>query len=431
MGTFLPRHWHFDPTALGPRRARAGGTYDAYVPDRLTDLHLHLDALVAADVSDAERAMAALDAAADRDHGPHRLEVLARLLLRAEAVGSSRIEGLVVSPRKLALADFDPALDASGRALEIVGNLQALHDALELATRPGPITVDTLCAIHARLLVDTRDAHLGGVVRTEQNWIGGHSPLDAEFVPPPHELLPELLDDLCAYLSGDDHPPLVQAALAHAQFETLHPFADGNGRTGRALLQLVLRRRGLCRRFVPPISLVLATWSKRYVDALMGTRVAEPSASPAATAGRQVWIELAAQAARVACAEAHAYDDRIGALDASWRERVAARLGAPRADAALWVLLDLLPAAPLITVRSATELTGRSERAIDGAVAQLVEAGVLKQVGGKIRYRLFEAVGVFDLVTDTERALASPDRDTRRSPPSRPVPARPQRERRR
>lgn len=429
MGHFVKGHWPLDPIALGPRRARAGGRYNAYVPHALGGRMFHLDARVAADVSDAEHAMAALDASAERDHGPHRLEVLARLLLRAEAVGSSRIEGLVVSPRKLALATFDPALDPSGRALEVVGNLRALHEALALATRPGPITVDTLRALHARLLADTRDAHLGGVVRTEQNWIGGHSPVDAEFVPPPHELLPDLLDDLCAYVSGDDHPPLVQAALAHAQFETLHPFADGNGRTGRALLQLVLRRRGLCRRIVPPISLVLATWSKRYVDALMGTRVGAPAESKAETAGLNAWIEVAAQAARVACAEAHAYEDRVDALVASWRERVEARVGSPRADAALWVLLDLLPAAPLVTARTAVDLTGRSERAVDGALTQLVEAGVLKQVGGRIRYRLFEAVGVFDLVTDTERALASPERDTRQSPPARPVPARPQRKR--
>jgi Fic family protein len=429
VGHHVTRHWSPDPTALGPRRARAGGAYRAYVPDRLMGRTLHIDARVAADVSDAEQAMITLDASADRDHGPHRLEVLARLLLRAEAVGSSHIEGLVVSPRKLALAEFDAALDPSGRALEIVGNLHALADALTLATEPGPITVDALRAVHTRLLAPTRDAHLGGVVRTEQNWIGGHSPVDAEFVPPPHEHLPELLDDLCAYASSDDHPPLVQAALAHARFETLHPFADGNGRTGRALLQIILRRRGLCRRIVPPISLVLATWSRRYVDALMRTRSDALPGTEAGDAGLNAWIEVAAQAARVACAEARAYERRVHALVASWRERVEAHFGAPRSDAAIWVLLALLPAAPLITARAAVELTGRSERAIDGAVSQLVEAGVLKQVGGRIRYRLFEAVGVFDLVTDAERALASPERDTKHSPPTRPVPARPQRKR--
>jgi Fic family protein len=262
------------------------------------------------------------------------------------------------------------------------------------------------------------------VVRTEQNWIGGSTPLDAEFVPPPHELLPELLEDLCAYMSEDAHPPLVQAALAHAQVEPLHPFADGNGRAGRALLQLVLRRRGLCRRFVPPISLVLATWSKRYVAALMGTRADEPAGGEAEVAGLETWIEVAAQAARVACEEAHAYEGRIEAWVAGWRERLTATPGAPRADAAVWALIEVLPAAPLITARTAADLTRRSGRAVDGAIAHLVEAGVLKQIGGRVRYRLYEAVGVFDLVTDAERALASPERDTRRSAPVRSVPAR-------
>lgn len=416
MGRFVPQRWQPDPTAFGPRSARAGGSYHAFVPDLLVGQTLSLAAQVAADVSDAERAMSMLDAAAEHDRGPHRLEVLARLLLRAEAVGSSQIEGLQVGPRRLALADFNPELERDGRAQEVVGNVRALQAAWDAASQPGAITVNTLCEIHALLMANTRDAHLGGHVRTEPNWIGGHNPLNAEFVPPPHEAVPALLEDLCAYLSGDDHPPLVQAALAHAQFETIHPFADGNGRAGRALVQLVLRRRGLCRRFVPPISLVLATWSKRYVDALMAVRVEGPA--PWAP-----WIELLAQAAHVACEEANRYDARVEALVSSWCAQLKA-VAAPRADAAVWALLPRLPAAPFVTTRTAVELTGRSNRAIDGAIDLLVQARVLKQVRGRLRDRVFEAVGVFDLVTDAERALASPDRDTKVSKPVRPVPQR-------
>ena len=356
--------------------------------------------------------------------GPHRLEVLARLLLRAEAVGSSRIEGLVVSPRRLALADLDPELEPASHAREVVANLAALRDALNLADRAGDIVLDDLRALHARLLSGTRDAHLGGVIRTEQSWIGGHTPLDAAFVPPPHDRLPALLEDLCAYLSGTEHSPLVQAALVHAQFETLHPFADGNGRTGRALLHLVLRRRGICRRFVPPTSLVLATWSKRYVDGLMGTRVVTPPGSPADNEGWSRWIETLAAATRVACAEATRYDATVDEQVEAWRSRVAALPTKPRADAAVWALIPWLPAAPLLTAAGAVALTGRSPRAIDGALAQLVEAGVLRTVRGNIRYRVYEAAGVFDLVTDAERALVSPALDTRQARPERPVPAR-------
>lgn len=424
MGRFVGQRWEANPSALGPRRARIGGTYQAFIPNPIADLPLSLDARIAADISDAERAIFALNAASPTDRGPHQLEVLARMLLRAEAVGSSQVEGLVISPRKLALADLDPALDATGRALEVVANIRALQEALRFGEEDGAITVDTLSNIHERLMAGTRDASLGGVIRTEQNWIGGTTPVDAEFVPPPHTQVPGLLDDLCAYASGDAHPPLVQAAVAHAQFETIHPFADGNGRTGRALLQLILRRRGLCPRFVPPISLVLATWSKRYVEALTGTRVVGKAGDPNVAAGLEAWLELVAQAARLACRQAQTYDERIIALVDQWRSEVLTSVGPLRADAAIWPLLELLPAAPLITAKTATALTGRSERAIDGAMAQLVEAGVLKQVGGRQRYRLFEAVGAFDLVTDAERALASPTGDTKHAKPARPVPHR-------
>jgi Fic family protein len=424
VGSFVEQRWEPDLAAFGPRRARAGGRYLAFVPDPLGTRRLVLDARVAADVADAERALVTLDAAVDRQPGPHRLEVLARLLLRAEAVGSSRIEGLVVSPRRLALADLDPELEPTSHAREVIANLAALRDALTLADRGGAIGMDDLCGLHARLMAGTRDAHLGGVVRTEQNWIGGHTPLDAAFVPPPHDRLPALLDDLCAYLSGEEHSPLVQAALVHAQFETLHPFADGNGRTGRALLHLVLRRRGICGRFVPPISLVLATWSRRYVDALMGTRVAVAPGSAEDMEGWTRWIETLAEATRVACAEASRYEAAVDARVEEWRARLAATATPPRSDAAAWALLPWLPASPLLTATSAAALTGRSPRAIDGALAQLVEAGILRQVRGRVRYRVYEATGVFDLVTDAERALASPARDTRTSPPTRPVPAR-------
>ena len=417
MGRFVTRRWEPDLTAMGPRRARQGGSFKAYVPERLIDLDLHIDARIMADLADAERAVVALDQGVSEDHEPHRLEVLARLLLRAEAVGSSQVEGLVVSPRKLALADFDAALDPTGKALEVLGNIHALEAAL--AAADDRLDRSTILEIHARLLENTRDAAIAGRLRDEQNWVRGHTPLDAEYVPPPPDEVENLVDDLAAYIDGDDHSALVQAAVAHAQFETIHPFADGNGRTGRALLQLVLRRRGLCRRFVPPISLVLATWSKRYVDALMATR-----ATGRSMPGWNTWLEVLAQATRQACKQAADYDSRVVALQQRWRDRVRAKLGALRSDAAAWALIDLLPAAPLITAQTATKLTDRSERAIDGAIAQLVEAGVLEQVSGRIRYRAYEAQGVFDLVTSAERALASPAGDTKKAAPSRSVPAR-------
>lgn len=424
MGRFVSARWEPDPAALGPRRARVGGHYRPFIPDPLQGLPVVLPGAVAADVADAERAMLELQSQGSGAGNAHRLEPLARLLLRAEAVASSQIEGLHVSPRRLALAEFGVASAGSDTAHDVVGNIRALSDALALGATGAPITIDALCAIHATLMAGTRAEAIGGLLRRTQNWIGGYSPLDASFVPPPPDNVPALLEDLCAYANGSEHSPLVQAAVVHAWFETIHPFADGNGRTGRALLHVILRRRGLCKQFVPPLSLVLATRSDDYIRGLTGLRLACPPTDPAFTEALASWLEFIAQCTRLACTQLANYEAAISALVESWRAQVLATCGPLRADAATWVLLAALPAAPLVTTQSAVTLTGRSERAVEAGLAHLLRAGVVKQVGGRVRYRLYEAVGVFDLVAGTERALASPAGDTRVQPPNRPVPAR-------
>ena len=262
--------------------------------------------------------------------------------------------------------------------------------------------------------------HIGGVIRTEQNWIGGSSynPCSAAFVPPPPESLDDLLGDLLDYVNGDDHPALVQAAIAHAQFETIHPFADGNGRTGRALIHVILRRRGLAPRFVPPISLVLATWASDYIAGLTAFRHVGAPDSTTRSTGAGTWLRMFATAAHRSCNDAEEYAERIEMLDARWREQ----LGRVRANSAVELLLDLLPGVPVITVESAARLIGRSEMRTGEAVNRLEAAGILRQCNvGRQRYRVFEAADVVDLFTGLERALASPTGDTATAPQNRRV----------
>lgn len=230
----------------------------------------------------------------------------------------------------------------------------------------------------------------------------------------------DLLDDLLAYVNRDDHSPLVQAALAHAQFETIHPFADGNGRTGRALVHVVLRRRGLAPAFVPPVSLVLATWSDTYVAGLMSFRhLAEPDSPERSTAAAE-WLRLFATATRRACIDAERYADQIDAMTAGWRKR----LGWVRNNSSTDLLLGVLPGAPVVSVESASALIGRSKARTSGAVNALADAGILRQRNlGRQRYRVFEATDVLDLFTGLERALASRSGDTAATPPARGVPA--------
>ena len=377
---------------------------------------------MAADVADAEAALVKLNAVVD---ALPDTEALARLLLRAESVASSRIEGLVVGGRRLLRADAARRMGEEVRdvpAAEVLANIDAMVWGVA-AVEPGArITLEILLDGHRRLLAGTRLREHGGRIRTVQNWIGGsgHNPCSAVFVPPPPEEVPALLDDLLAFCNHDGLPALVQAAIAHAQFETIHPFVDGNGRAGRALLHLILRRRGIATHFLPPVSLVLATWAEEYVAGLTAIRYVGDADSDAAHAGVNRWVALFAGACQRAVADARAFEERVRRLQAAWRERV----GNPRRDSAMHRLIGALPAAPVLTATTASELADRSFQAANQAIDRLVAADVLVQVNVGRRNRVFEAPELIDAFTALERPLASPEGDTLVSEPIRDVPRR-------
>ena len=401
------------------RHERRPCTYRAYVPDALANRELLLPADLVADLADADRAVAALQ---DRNLGLASVEAVARLLLRAESVGSSYIEGLQINARRLAKEAFAqqaglPTNDDTARS--VLGNIAAMGGALELANEPRAVTVDDLCQIHRSLLAGTRDAHLGGVIRDEQNWVGGLNPCVAEFVPPPPGYVSDLLNDLCEYLSSDAHSPLVQAAIAHAQFETIHPFADGNGRVGRALIHFVLRRRGLAPHFVPPVSLILATNADAYIDGLVAYRHLGSADSPEGSHAAAQWIARFTGDLLRACDAAAGFADTLTDLEQQWRSQV----GRIRANSAVDVLLAALPGIPILTVETAAATIGRSVARTNDAVAVLVAANVLTQGTVGRRNRVFEAAGLLDAITGLERHLASPIGDTAIAAPARAVPA--------
>jgi Fic family protein len=418
----VKRHWITDASAGLARIDRRSCDYEAYIPDPLVGRAVVVEGTVAADVSEAEAALVRLNLAVGALSDS---EALARLLLRTESVASSRIEGLEIGARRLLHADAERDLGESTRdvtAAEVLGNIDAMLYAVESIGEGDPLSVDLLLAIHRRLLSGTRLEHHGGRLREEQNWIGGSSfnPCSAEYVPPPRELVPELLADLCEFGNDDSLPAVAQAAIAHAQFETIHPFVDGNGRVGRTLIHLILRRRGVVLRVLPPVSLILATWAKEYVEALTRTRYLGPANSSAAQEGLNRWLGLFAAATKRSVADAAAFEERIEVLEGVWRER----LGRVRANSAADLLLRRLPGAPILTVASAAELIGRSAQAANEAITRMVGAKVLSQTTVGKRNRAFEAAEVIRAFTDLERQLASPTGDTRTAPPARRVPRR-------
>ncbi|HET9597725.1 MAG TPA: Fic family protein [Anaeromyxobacteraceae bacterium] len=406
MGRYETRSWPANPSAPGGKAERRAFRYRAFVPDPITTLELALPSSVAAAVSSAERAVDALN----RD--PPRvasLEVLARRLLRAESVASSRIEGLVLSQRRLARAEAEEPAARDETARSILGNVAAMEHAVALGAAAKPLRLKDVLDIHRHLILPTTTPEIAGKLRDRQNWIGGntYNPGRADFVPPPPEQVKELADDLVVFMNRDDLPPVVQAAVAHAQFETIHPFADGNGRVGRALIHVVLRRRGLAPRYVPPVSLVLATDAKAYIGGLTAFR--EERAAD--------WILLFAQAIERAAAKASELALRLAELQQRWRERA----GRPRRHSSAEALIVALPAHPIVTVATAQRILGRSKQAVNEAIALLADRGVLHAITLAKRNRAWEARELFDLINDVERELATPTDD---DVPSRPSPRR-------
>jgi Fic family protein len=422
MSRVVRRRWEADLGSGLPRRDHRSCTYEAHIPDLLAGRRISLDGDVAADVADAEAAIARLNAAAIT---LVNTDALARILLRAESVASSRIEGLEVGPRRLIRAEAARLLGESSddvTADEVLANIDAMSWAVETLAHEKTITLDGLLEVHRRLLAQTRLAEHAGKIRTQQNWIGGSSynPCSADFVPPPPEEVYDLLVDLCAFCNDDSLPTIAQAALAHAQFETIHPFIDGNGRTGRALIHVILRRRGLAARVLPPISLILATRAEDYIAGLTATRHRGRVDSAVARDGLNRWVGSFAAAANRSVTDAAAFEARVVEIQTSWRLRV----GRIRQHSAIDRLIQTLPGAPLLTVSHGSELIGRSFQQTNEAISRLVNAGILTQVSIGRRNRAFEASEIVDGFMDLERQLASPTGDTRSAPPVRNVPRR-------
>ncbi len=393
LGRYEERYWPADPTA--PPGGQRGGAYEVFIPAPIAEHEFTLDGGAVAVIAEATKTLGHLN-----DTRPQltSLAALARNLLRSESAASSRIEGVKISHKRLARAAYARAGNRRGddRAAEVLGNVEAMERAIELGASAEPFSVADVQDIHRTLLRFTDDRDIAGVIRTKQSWIGGNDyhPIGAPYVAPPHEQVPELLDDLCRFIARTDVAALAQAAIAHAQFENIHPFIDGNGRTGRALIYTVLRRRGEISNYIPPISLVLVGQPKNYVGGL--------GAYSQGKVGR--WCERFGHATARAAREAERLAEAIEGLQATWLER----LGQPRRDAAVRELVSALPAQPVIDVPAAQRLTGKSHVAVGNAIAQLEEAGVLHKLNERKWGRVWECSELLTLVEDFERSVSTP-----------------------
>jgi Fic family protein len=378
------------PTVAGARKAeRTPRRYRAWVPEPVADYEPILPAGTAAL---CERAGAAVRQLNSEPGALMALEGLGRQLLRSEALASSQIEGLSISHRKLAEAEFG---DLAGyKAREIVGTVRAMEQALATGSDAEPFTVESIEEIHRQIAVVPPLDRFAGQIRDEPSWIGGIDPSSAEYVGPPAKHVRGLLEDLCRFIERDDISPVAQAAIAHAQFETIHPFGDGNGRVGRCLIQVIFRRRGLAPRYVPPISIILGSNKDAYVSGLEAFRAGAVDS----------WVAYFARATERAALTSRELSEEVEALQGDWR----ALLRPVRADSAALALIDLLPRYPILTAAAAQGDVDRSRRATLTGLERLADAGVLTRHRNQKKGDSWEAKELFALLDEFERRVRHP-----------------------
>jgi Fic family protein len=287
-------------------------------------------------------------------------------------VASSFIEGVTAPVVDIVLAESDES-GAPSAAAWVAANLAAVTEAIEGA-HGGPLGVEDLCQWHGTLMTGSpTPAQHVGVLRSGQGWIGGTSPLDAHLVTPPPEEVPALVDDLIVYVNRDDVDPVSQAAIAHAQFEVIHPFADGNGRVGRVLVAWILVRR-LSLVTPPPVSARIAADVGGYSSGLVLFRTGDHNA----------WVRWFADAVSGAGRAQQELVASVERLQREWRERLAGPRQSTRrvrSDAAAWRALDLLPRHLVLTGPIVASELAIPLKSASAALRDLVDAGVLVEHG--------------------------------------------------
>jgi Fic family protein len=356
-------------------------TITVSLPPRIASQDIDLDSALATEVESAMTEISKLDGT----HGAD-LEALGLLLLRTESVASSRIEAVDAG-----LDDYARALHgirANSSALSMAAATTALDRMINDVARLGRIDLGAITAAHEALMrEDPGEAPYAGRLRTVQNWIGGsnHSPRGALYVPPPPETVPDYMDDLLVFANRDDLPILVQGAIAHAQFESIHPFTDGNGRIGRALINTVLRRRGATTRVVIPLASALVARRDHYFDLLDSYRAGEV----------RPLLATFARSARIAAAEAQLTAGRLAEIPGEWRRMVKARAGSAAAQ-----LLALLLSRPILSSEDASALVRGPRSSVFGAIARLREAGVLRPLTDRKRDQVWGAGLILEELED-------------------------------
>lgn len=386
--------WHtLEDDGGTSRRARlaARGPYTAAVVPTIANTSVRVSPDVLADAAEAAVAIGRFDAELGSSVLP-----FASMLLRSESASSSQIENLTSGAR--AIAESELGERTSGNAALIVRNVRAMQAALALSDQ---IDEAAVIEMHEALLSDSAP-EMTGRFRQQQVWIGGteFSPHEAVFVPPHHGRVGDSMADLVGFVRRLDVPALAHAAIAHAQFETIHPFPDGNGRTGRALVHAMLRQAGVTKNIAVPVSAGLLHDLDGYYEALTAYRAGDVDAI----------VRAFTQAAWFAVASGRRLASDVRAVRASWADATSDLRSDNRARA----LVDLAIEHPVLNAGLIQDRLGVAAPTAYRAVETLVQRGVLRPANSKQRNRIWIAEALIEAL----EAFAA--RALRRGPAQRP-----------
>lgn len=386
-----------DKEAIASERAgrferQQPGGYLAFIPAPLPPPDLRIGATLQALLSEADVAVGRLDGAVRLVPDP---DLFVFMYVRREAVLSSQIEGTQAS--LMDVLEYEAELERSERRVDVVeisNYIAAMNRGL---TRLAdlPISRRLLCEIHAVLMKDVRGGEpdkTPGEFRRSQNWVGGASPATARFVPPPWEAAAASFADLERFLHDPTPmPPLIRIGLAHAQFETIHPFLDGNGRIGRLLITLWLVERGILRHPLLYPSVFMKEHRNEYIDRLQAIRD---------QGAWEDWLAFFVDGIGQVAREATDRALEIVHLRGEHRDLISARLGR-RVPNAL-ALLDQLFRQPVVNARTVEALIDVSQPTASALVRDLERLGILRELTGQPRNRLFAYTRYLDLFPGVE-----------------------------
>ena len=328
----------------------------------------------------------------------HSLSALSGFLLRSESIASSKIERVYATREEFALAVAGQSTGPD--ALFTVGAMTAVTGLVDSTTGHQPITLEAMQAAHHALMHQDRvEGRWAGRFREQQNWIGGSdwSPRDALYVPPPPDEIDRLIRDLLAAANRDDLPAFTQAALVHAQFESIHPYTDGNGRIGRALINTVLRRREATIRTVVPVASVMLADIDAYFDRLNQYRDGDADG----------FVRYLADSATSAAHEAQVSAKALAALPQQWADVIHVR-----SHSGTQAVLDVLLDTPVLTDTGAAKAAGIAVNRVYKALDELEQAGIISEITGRKRDRVWQVDEVLDELDRLEARIG------RRQPPT-------------